>query len=271
MAKSKFHIVITMHDMRIFTGGCHYSLDCRKFEFGCQGCETANKIFVNKIGHNFDNGIKKLAKYPNVHFVAPSAWLAESLNRTGLIPGNRISVISNPHFLQIPTFEPKAHGTNEIVFGVANVSRNSYIKGSDLIHNFQEFLYASDHPIRLTHMSDFSQNSESIEEFWSEIDYLILFSRADNNPNVIHEAKIRGIRIIASDVGGIPEFLDPDFDLCISLHELENGTAFSKVQQWCLKKAKLSVRKEQSQGELEMGHVSLQSYIQLYLRLLQTN
>ncbi len=225
---------------------------------------------MSKIEHNFDKGIKKLAKYPNVHFVAPSAWLAESLKRTGLIPGNRISVISNPHFLQIPTIKPPAHNTNEVVFGVENVSRNSYIKGSDLIHNFQEFLDTSHYPMRLIHMSDFSQHSESIENFWSEIDFLILFSRADNNPNVIHEAKIRGVRVIASDVGGIPENLDPEIDLCISMHELENGAAFSIVQEWCLKKAKSSVGKEPSEGELEMSRASLQNYVQLYLSLLQT-
>jgi glycosyltransferase involved in cell wall biosynthesis len=270
IAKSNFQIVMTMHDMRIFTGGCHYSLDCRKFELGCRGCQSTNKIFERKIEHNFDNGVRELAKYPNVHFVAPSAWIAESLKRTNLIPRSRISVISNPHFLQLPTINPTTRDGNELIFGVANVNKNSYIKGSDLIHNFQVFLNASDKPMRLIHMSDFSQDSDGIEAFWSEINFLILFSRADNNPNVIHEAKIRGVRVIASDVGGIPEYLDPEIDLCISLHELENGLAFSKIQRWCLKEAKSSTGNVQSKDEIELGRVSLQSYLQLYLKKLQT-
>ena len=44
---------------------------------------------------------------------------------------------------------------------------------------------------------------------------MLVLSVADNSPNVIHEAKYFGIPIIGSNVGGIPELLDPDNDYAI--------------------------------------------------------
>ena len=73
-------IVWTLHDMWAFTGGCHYSLDCRKFESECNYCpslkhagkhDTANKIFREK----------KFFKELNLTIVTCSKWLKQEVER----------------------------------------------------------------------------------------------------------------------------------------------------------------------------------------------
>jgi glycosyltransferase involved in cell wall biosynthesis len=49
---------------------------------------------------------------------------------------------------------------------------------------------------------------------------LLVPSRADNSPNVIHEAKLLGIPVIASSLDGISELLTPGYDVPISAAQL---------------------------------------------------
>jgi len=59
-----------------------------------------------------------------------------------------------------------------------------------------------------------------VELFWNKIDYLLVPSRADNSPNVIHEAKHYKVAVIATLVGGIPELLHAGFDIGIPVSNL---------------------------------------------------
>ena len=42
-------LIWTIHDMEPITGGCHYSIECKKFENSCEGCPAVHKIFSPKI------------------------------------------------------------------------------------------------------------------------------------------------------------------------------------------------------------------------------
>lgn len=68
----------------------------------------------------------------------------------------------------------------------------------------------------LLYMKDF----EDTEAFWASIDYLLVPSIIDNSPNVIHEAKLRGIPVFATRVGGITEMLS-DFDVSFGNVDLQ--------------------------------------------------
>jgi glycosyltransferase involved in cell wall biosynthesis len=51
-----------------------------------------------------------------------------------------------------------------------------------------------------------------------------VLSRADNSPNVIHEAKILGIPVIATSVGGITELLNKNYDFLINPEDAVEDT-----------------------------------------------
>jgi glycosyltransferase involved in cell wall biosynthesis len=60
-------------------------------------------------------------------------------------------------------------------------------------------------------------STDKNETFWNLIDYLLVPSVLDNSPNVIHEAKILGIPVIATKVGGIGELLNLHYDYEVDL------------------------------------------------------
>ena len=88
-------IVWTLHDMWAFTGGCHYSLDCRKFEKECNYCpslkqsgknDKSNKIFSEK----------KYFKELNLTIVTCSKWLKLEAEKSALLGEKKILNIPNP-------------------------------------------------------------------------------------------------------------------------------------------------------------------------------
>jgi glycosyltransferase involved in cell wall biosynthesis len=103
---------------------------------------------------------------------------------------------------------------NQLRVGVASMDPNAYLKFGEVISELmtsEEILTAG---IEIVTRTSFPQNDLGHLDFWGSIDCLLAISRADNSPNVIHEAKIAGIPVIATNVGGIPELLTDNFDIC---------------------------------------------------------
>ena len=92
---------------------------------------------------------------------------------------------------------------------------NSYIKGSDLVNNLARDAADNNLPLEFVRMKDFEGELDA-RNFWISIDCLLVLSRADNSPNVIHEAKSFGVPIVGNKLGGIAELLDPDFDFLVA-------------------------------------------------------
>ena len=67
----KIKIVVTLHDMRAFTNGCHYSEECEGFTDYCHNCE-----FVKLPALLLPNYLR--GKYP-INYIAPSTWMLEKL------------------------------------------------------------------------------------------------------------------------------------------------------------------------------------------------
>ena len=98
----------------------------------------------------------------------------------------------------------------------------SYVKGGDLINELENATLKQNLPFKFIYLNSFSQNSLGASNFWQSIDYLLVLSRAENSPNVIHEAKQLGIPIIASKIGGITELLSEGFDFGLDESDLNS-------------------------------------------------
>jgi glycosyltransferase involved in cell wall biosynthesis len=108
---------------------------------------------------------------------------------------------------------------SDLKIGIASVDRFSPLKGGDLVEKIQHVIVEAGIQVKLLYLSDYFQTKLNPESFWSSIDYLLVLSRADNSPNVIHEAKIRGLPVIGTNVGGISELLDLTYDFHIDMKE----------------------------------------------------
>ena len=224
-------IVITLHDQRWFTGGCHYSLDCRGFLGNCTDCPQATSLGKIFVENSFMKLHKIISRNQQIKIISPSKWLADYANDSKILNGQRIKVIRNP----IPTFNPSFYDSVEarrnqvtnksksIVFVSDNLQNPlkglsillealQLLKPSELNH-FQLILIGnnppdlSELPFRTTVAKVYTT-----KELWlkiKEADALVVPSIQDNLPNVIGEAFSVGLKVIGSNIGGIPEVITP--------------------------------------------------------------
>ena len=97
-------IVWTLHDMWAFTGGCHYSDDCNRFQQDCGNCPELNRNNKNDLSRSILRRKKKAWAGLDITVVTPSNWLAECTKESSLFKGRRIEVIHNG--LNLNRFKP---------------------------------------------------------------------------------------------------------------------------------------------------------------------
>lgn len=226
-----FKVVFTLHDQRMFTGGCHYSLDCTNYKSGCTTCPKLPKI-LSKVPHLILSKNMKLFSDFNhqLFYFAPSRWILEIAQESNFLSQSNVFIAPNPHDVfkhnSSVKLRLKNKITNEVVFGVASYDKNSPLKGNNLVCSLTQFLDSKGLSAKVIYLSDY-QSGGFHDKFWSSIDFLLVLSIADNSPNVIHEAKILGIPIIASNVGGISELLSMHYDLLVELNCTMNNEIFN--------------------------------------------
>jgi glycosyltransferase involved in cell wall biosynthesis len=211
-----FKIVLTLHDQRFFTGGCHYSFSCSNYEKTCSGCPQAPKFFAFIPKYSLYQSRKVVFKRDSIRIVGPSRWIVDLAGRSNVLSSIESRVFPNVlGTTWLDTVRDISFKRNtKFTIGVASMNPDSYIKGGDIIQQVQSYLSTSEYSI--IYLSNF--NTEGHARFWEQIDCLFVPSRADNSPNVIHEAKSLGIPILASKTGGIPEILSGD-DICFEIPE----------------------------------------------------
>lgn len=101
-------IVWTLHDSWPFCGTCHSFLDCEKFKEDCGNCPQLHSGKRNDLSHRVWEIKHKIYKGLDLHFVAPSNWLADCVRESGLLKGFPVSVI--PNGLDIDIFRPTESG-----------------------------------------------------------------------------------------------------------------------------------------------------------------
>jgi glycosyltransferase involved in cell wall biosynthesis len=226
-----FPIVITLHDQRTMTGGCHYSLGCHHFESDCSKCPLL-KIGLNRIPNLVSKRSSRYIQNMDSGFamIAPSNWMLSEAKKSYLLKNKKIIFIPNTLETTKKKILPGTKSDKSyITLGVASMSTLSYVKGGDLTKELEIECNDHDLPFKFLYMNEFPQDNEGRSEFWKKIDFLIVLSRAENSPNVIHEAKQLGIPVIASRIGGITELLDKNFDIGIGELELNTRDILAKL------------------------------------------
>lgn len=224
-----FKIFLTMHDERIFTGGCHYSLKCSNFTSGCGKCPSIPKILQDFPRKNLLSAARHLRSETNpITLVAPSRWIGDEFSKSAIADVFNVVVIPNVHG-KLTFAEARNETPSVIRIGYASKYSNSWIKGSDLLEALIEESKGLEISFEFIYMSDF-EDSEAIDSsFWREIDFLIVPSRMDNSPNVIHEAKINGVPVIGSAVGGISELLSKETDISFDIETFHPGNLLTRI------------------------------------------
>lgn len=217
--------LFTLHDQRLFTGGCHYSRDCNNFKNDCTACPQVRSPFAHKVKKSFSKQKVLFGDLTNVELVSPSNWLANNAKKSAITKDLQVHVVKNPipkiFFESKVTEQKKIDGLFRVAFIATNLQNpykdlpvftkaiNEYSRvssrkicvvlvGSGVIPNFES-------TVQIENIQPRSESEMVL--LLSTIDLVIVPSNQDNSPSVIGEALAVGVPVIGSDAGGIPELL----------------------------------------------------------------
>jgi hypothetical protein len=225
-----YRVILSLHDQRYFTGGCHYSFECHQYKSGCKECPLISKFASIIPRWKLTNSPLAKIHQNNLEVIAPSNWIIERADQSQVLRDFRKHHIGNllgEDWLGSVINRDQSH-VGALRVGIASMDPAAFIKGGDIV---QEILKSpSSNNFDFLYLADYSNKGQS-NEFWAQIDCLLVPSRADNSPNVIHEAKSLGIPVIATAVGGIPELLD-ETDIPIPSNMLDAESIISSLRKF---------------------------------------
>ena len=232
-------VVVTMHDMWYFTGGCHYSGECTYFMDECGNCKFLRYAHPNDLSHKIWNS-KQGIYDDNIIFVACSSWLANVGRTSSLLQERRVINIPNPIDISIFKEQDQLKSRRDfnlpenkvlILYVAAKVDDER--KGYKYLSQALKKLYESDTPLKEkleiivmgnvkdqqeiafyfpTHFLGGISDQDKIVSCYNAADLFVAPSLEDNLPNTIIESMACGTPVVAFHTGGIPEIIDHKYN-----------------------------------------------------------
>lgn len=104
LAKLNKPLVWTLQDMWPFTGGCHYSEGCDRYQNSCGQCPQLKSSRDRDLSRQVWERKFKAWKNINLTIVTPSSWMADCVSSSSLFGQRRVEVI--PFCLDTKIYRP---------------------------------------------------------------------------------------------------------------------------------------------------------------------
>lgn len=217
-------IVWTLHDMWPFTGGCHYTGDCTKYERSCGACPHLKSDDANDLSRS--TWTEKHDAWNDISFsvVAPSTWLANCAKNSALFSKAEVEVI--PNGLDVESFRPRQSDAVRTTLGIDSDTKlvcfgadwDTPRKGTDLLYDALEKLDNSTETIEVvvfghtdpekapetdvpvTYVGFVEENT--LRGLYSDADVVVVPSRQEAFGQTASEAMASGTPVVAFDSSG---------------------------------------------------------------------
>jgi glycosyltransferase involved in cell wall biosynthesis len=229
-------VVWGLHDMWAFTGGCHYSGTCTRYEQACGHCPFLKNPGPTDLSHRIWQ--RKQRQLPsNLHFVASSDWLAECARSSSLLRNYPVHSIPIPVDTQV--FAPATpegrqrfratHGIapDRIILLFVAIKVSEPRKGFHHLREALQMLRATRPGLALdvvvlgnsdpviaqalpypVHALGMVRDEAQLAQIYGAADVFVIPSLEDNLPNTVLEALACGTPVAGFSTGGIPQMVD---------------------------------------------------------------
>ncbi len=223
-------VVWTLRDMWPFTGGCHYSLDCERFQAGCGRCPQLG----SKREHDLTRLVlrnKQRSLPTNTRIVGISHWLSDCAKRSVMFRKASVTTISNN--VDTELFSPvekrlarQALGLKDtdriVLIGAQNISafykgfelflealpRLTTIRGELHVVSFGRSDGVSEVPgIRMTSLGYLSDAAD-LRQAYSAADVFVAPSRMDAFGKTLAEAMSCATPVVCFDATGPKDIVE---------------------------------------------------------------
>jgi glycosyltransferase involved in cell wall biosynthesis len=278
--------VWTFHDMNTFTGGCHYSAGCLKFEKVCDVCPQLTGTIDPTISADIQKLKQRSLENASIRIVCPSRWLGKAAERSAILKGKSVQVI--PYSLDLNIFRPVSKAEARAKLGLPDDKKillfvshsvENKRKGFDLLlecignlalpdlllcsvgSRFEHHGHAQH--IALGHIS----TEEQMMLAYNAADVFVLPSTEDNLPNVVLESLACGVPVLGFRIGGMPDMIRDGFNGYLS-DEISAG-ALGRIVTRIFNEPVASAGEIRKEAEVRYHHkIQAESYLSLYKEIL---
>ncbi len=216
-------IVVTMHDMWYFTGGCHYTTGCYKYVDTCCYCPHLLSSKNGDVSTNIQKYKEK--QYNNlskIAFIGPSTWMTECAQKSSLLRDKNISNI--PNCIDLDHFTKSDNSVNKldqcqkkkILIAAVDVLSDQN-KGFKYIDEAVRCLDANEYALVIVGSEGTEQftdiemevinagyidNDRVLVDYLSAVDVVVVPSKQENLSNMILESLACEIPVVCFHIGG---------------------------------------------------------------------
>ena len=219
-------ILVTLHDERQITNGCHYTMGCENFQSDCRSCPQSRVSGTGLFPRARDNQALFRCRPNGIFFVAPSLWIAAQARLAG-IDEERVFHVPNP--INTALFTPDSRSKHRNALGLPQdatvvawqpgknnavlIDALCILRGNLLEHGANEIVVLTPGqppqgiPFLVRSAGELKTEADRAA-FWSAADIGVSASKMDNFPNVVLESLAVATPFVIPNVGGAAEAIE---------------------------------------------------------------
>lgn len=232
LVKIKVPIIWSLHDMWVFTGGCHYDEYCGLFKDSCGNCKVLGSLKENDLSKKiWKLKHKTLEQMPKLTIVGSSRWMKKCAEESTLLKGSKI--INLPTSIDTNLFKQNDKNTardlwnlpndkNLILFGAGSATSDPRKGFNELtealtklnLRNTEFVVFGSNgqdvlHKLKYkTHYLGQIHKEEQLISLYNAADVMVVPSLQENLSNVIMESLSCGTPVVGFDIGGNSDMIE---------------------------------------------------------------
>lgn len=232
---SKKLIVLTLHDERYLTGGCHVSYRCDRYLNSCINCPQSRFLGKFVVSRSFQKTKINIRGIEKLVMIAPSNWMYKKVKHHPLYSKFNTYEVQNPipnmfeanQNCITPRSSPNdgkmnftfiANDINNPIKNILTLKNAFKLLDTNILNKIKLNLVGSGkhsgfpENLEVVHHGHLSESN--VARLLKDTSVLFVISTQDNLPSVIGEGLMAGCCVIGSRVGGIPKILQ-DFEMPI--------------------------------------------------------